>query len=385
MARPVSSAAPRAVNTTGITDAGPHLSLRGMRFCGLLAALLLAASLLPGPAVAAVRELTHISFHSASGMYDRFNELFAEHYRSLTGDEVRITMMQDTDDRIVAAVNDGSIEADLVTLSSSVEVDEIVDGSGRVAGNWRILQPNNSSPFSSALVLMVRAGNPLGIRDWDDIITSRARMVTASPRMSGFGRYGYYNVFVHAYLKFQGDQKQIMDYIRSLNRQIAYMTPSTKVSRELFWAGRGDVLPIWESEALRHERESGGQAGTFELIYPTVNVLCRPRIVVVTGNSDSHGVTDVAGEYVRFLYSDQGQELLADYGLRPVQPAASRRHRRDFASIRHIDMSQFGDLKAFKRDHFRSGGLYDRHVRFPDAQSASVSGGGEEAEPAGSE
>lgn len=373
------------MNTTVITDAAP---ITGRRRAGpgvLLAALLLAAALLPAAAQAAVRELTHISFHSASGMYERFNELFAEHYRSLTGDEVRITMLQDTDDRIVAAVNDGSIAADLVTVSSSVEVDEIAAGSGRIAENWRILQPNNSSPFSSALVLMVRAGNPLGIRDWDDIITSGARMVTASPRMSGFGRYGYYNVYVHAYLKFQGDQKQIMGYIRSLNRQIAYMTPSSKVSRELFWAGRGDVLPIWESEALRHERESGGQEGAFELIYPTVNVLCRPRIVVVTGNSDAHGVTDVAGEYVKFIYSDQGQELLADFGLRPVQPAASRRHRQDFAGIRHIDMSQFGDLKAFKNDHFRSGGLYDRHVRFPDSQSASAAAGGSGADADGTD
>ena len=305
--------------------------------------------------------LLHASYLSTREVFDELNQAFVSHYAASTGQAVRVEMSHAPSDHQVQYISEGSLEADVVSLPNSADIDEIVGRSGKIARDWRLQHPNQGSPFATAIALLVRAGNPLGIRDWDDIITHSAQMIASDPQTSSFARYRYFVAYVHAFLQCHAEQQCIIDYLSDLDRRITVMAPTVAESKNTFYMGMGDVLPVWESEAMVF-LDAGGSSD-YELVYPDVNVLCQPRIAAVSGNAARHGTVAAVQAYINFVYSEAGQEIIARHGLRPYRPSVWKRHRARFRSLNLTDMSQHGNIAEFRRNHFEPGGLYHEQVR----------------------
>ena len=314
-----------------------------------------------GGAWAAELKLLHASYLSTRGLYEELNRAFAADHFARTGQAVQVEMSHAASDHQVAYISDGSLEADVVSLPNSADIDEIVGRSGKIVREWRMQHANQSSPFATAIALLVRAGNPLGISDWDDIIAHSAQMIASDPQTSSFARYRYFVTYVHAFMQCQAEQQCIMAYLADLDRRITVMAPTVAESKATFYTGLGDVLPVWESEAMTF-LDAGGSSD-YELVYPDVNVLCQPRIAAVSGNTVRHGTEAAVKAYINFVYSEAGQEIIARHGLRPYRPSVWKRHRERFRRLNLTDMSQHGNIAEFRRSHFEPGGLYHEHVR----------------------
>ena len=324
------------------------------------AVLVLAAVLVPwaGAGAETVR-LLHANYSPTDLFFYDFNRAFAEYYLGRTGMSVEVQQRPDTTARHLSAILGGELEADVVTFNSSVDVDHIVESSRLIDYRWESAFPNNSSPFTTNVVFLVRGGNPKGIRDWNDLIEKDVRYVTTSPRTSGFGRYAYYSMYIYAYRRFGGDERQIRDYLRQyIGRSQGLLESYYHQVDTFIRRGEGDVLLVWEHAALMAMEHHGRD--NFELVVPSVSLVGRPRVAVISANAALHGTTEVAREYVSYLYSDEGQELAAKYFLRPENMAIARKYRDRYPHISNPDISRYGSMGDFYRLHFGKGGWFDQ-------------------------
>lgn len=340
------------------------------------AVLVLAAALVPWTGAGAeTLRLLHANYSPTDLFFYDFNRAFAEYYRGRTGVSVEIQQRPDTTARHLSAILGGELEADVVTFNSSVDVDYIVEHSKLIEYRWKSAFPNNSSPFTTNVVFLVRSGNPKGIRDWNDLIEKDVRYVTTSPRTSGFGRYAYYSMYIYAHSRFGGDEQRIRDYLRQyIGRSQGLLESYYHQVDTFIRRGEGDVLLVWEHAALMAMEHHGRD--NFELVVPSVSLVGRPRIAVISANAARHGTTDAAREYVRYLYSDVGQELAVKYFLRPENMTIARKYRDRYPRISHPDISRFGSMGDFYRRHFSEGGWFDQLEA--EAATGSMDSGGRE-------
>jgi sulfate transport system substrate-binding protein len=327
-------------------------------FIVLAAALALGAC---GGAASNEVTLLNVSYDPTRELYEEFNAAFTASYKTPDGKTVKISMSHGGSGKQARTVIDG-IDAQVVTLALQNDIDVIAKESGKIPADWRTKLPDNSSPYSSTIVFMVRKGNPKAILDWSDLARPGVSVVTPNPKTSGGARWNYLAAWVYAARQFGGDEAKIREFVASIYRNVAKLDSGARGATTTFTnQGTGDVLITWENEAYYTLTEL--EQGAFELIYPSLSIKAEPPVAVVPGNARKDGQLQAAEDYLRYLYAPEGQRIVAKHFYRPIDPSAA--DPADIARFREIEMLSiddpvFGGWDQAQPKHFDAGGLFDQ-------------------------
>jgi sulfate/thiosulfate-binding protein len=307
-------------------------------------------------------ELLNVSYDPTRELYEQFNPLFAAEWaRTHNNQQVTIQQSHGGSGRQARSVIDG-IRADVVTLALSYDVDQIAQR-GLIAENWQSRLPNNSAPYTSTMIFLVRRGNPWRINDWDDLVRQGIGVVTPNPKTSGGARWNYLAAWHYAASLPGGNATTAQAFVRRLFQNVSVLDTGARGSTTTFAQRRiGDVLITWENEAHLALAEFG--ADNFQIVYPTSSVLAEPSVTVVDRVVDRKGTRAVADAYLRYLYSDAGQDLAARNHYRPRNAAVLARYRSSFPDINLFTVDEaFGSWAQAHRTHFADGAIFDQISR----------------------
>jgi sulfate transport system substrate-binding protein len=312
-----------------------------------------AAALVPSTAPAAPATLLNVSYDPTRELYQDINSAFAKTWK----DEVNIKQSHGGSGKQARAVIDG-LPADVVTLALAYDVDEVAQR-GLIAKNWQTRLPFNSTPYYSTIVLLVRAGNPKHIKDWDDLIRPDVKVITPNPKTSGGARWNYLAAYGYALRKY-GTPAKANGFLAKLFRNVPVLDSGARGSTTTFVErGQGDVLIAWENEAILSVRDLG--KGKFQIVYPSVSILAEPPVAVVDKNVDKHGTRAVAEAYLKFLYSPTGQFIIANNYFRPRNKAVAARYKGQFPNLPLFTVNKnFGGWARAQHTHFDDGGTFDQ-------------------------
>ncbi len=326
----------------------------------LTGALLLAAAHLTHPGDAwADTTLLNVSYDPTREFYRDFNTAFADHWKAETGETVTIRQSHGGSGKQARSVIDG-LEADVVTLAISVDINKIAEATGKIPADWQSRLPDASSPYTSTIVFLVREGNPKGVRDWDDLTGDGVEVITPNPKTSGGARWNYLGAWIYALDKFGGDEARVRDFVAAIYRNVPVLDTGARGSTTTFaQRGIGDVLLAWENEAYLSLQELGDDK--FDIVVPSVSVLAEPPVTLVDGNVDAKGTRKEAQAYLDFLYSETGQTLAAKHFYRPAKPElADPADIERFPEVRRVRVEDvFGSWATAQQIHFADGGVFD--------------------------
>jgi sulfate transport system substrate-binding protein len=349
MARRLSAFDPNMTMTNSIASFAKHLRV------GLLAAVAVA---LPG-ALLASTTLLNVSYDPTRELYQDVNAAFAAQWTAKTGEDLRVQTSHGGSGKQARSVIDG-LRADVVTLGLSGDIDSIATHARALPANWQSRLPNNSSPYTSTIVFLVRKGNPKGIRDWGDLAKPGVAVVTPNPKTSGGARWNYLAAWAWGQRAFANDEAKVRAFVGSVYRNAPLLDTGARGSTTTFVQRRiGDVLVAWENEALLVLAQPGGDQ--YELVVPSLSIHAEPPVALVDRNVDARGARAVAQAYLEFLYTPAGQALAAKHHFRP-----SRREGLDaallapFKPIELVDIAHFGGWAQAQRTHFAEGGVFDQ-------------------------
>lgn len=309
---------------------------------------------------ARVRQLLNVSYDPTRELYQDFNAVFAKHWKEQTGETVEITQSHAGSGSQARAVIDG-LGADVVTLALAYDIDAIAERTGKVAKDWETKLPDNSSPYTSTIVFLVRKGNPKNIQDWDDLIQPDIGVITPNPKSSGGARWNYLAAWGYAQKLPGGTEASAQQFVEALFRNVKVLDTGARASTTTFvQRGIGDVLISWENEAYLAVNELGPDK--LEIVVPSVSILAEPPVAVVNGNTDSKGTTDVAQAYLEYLYSAEGQRVVAKHYYRPRHPELA--DPADVARLQDLETftirDLFGNWAEAQAKHFSDGGVFDQ-------------------------
>jgi sulfate/thiosulfate-binding protein len=332
------------------------MSLRTQILGGLAAALVLASSMAPA---AAQSRILNVSYDPTRELYRAFDVAFVKHWKDKTGKTIAIQQSHGGSGAQARAVIDG-LEADVVTLALEADIDAIADKTGKIPANWRARLPNNSAPYTSTIVFLVRKGNPKGVKDWDDLVRKDVSVITPNPKTSGGARWNLLAAWAFAKEKFGGDEAKTQDFVRQLYQNVPVLDTGARGSTTTFvQRGIGDVLLAWENEAFLALDELG--PGKFEIVTPSISVKAEPPVALVDKNAEKHGTTDVATAYLEYLYSDVGQRIAAKHYYRPFKPElADAEDVRRFGNLKLATIDAFGGWKNAQPHFFGDNGVFDQ-------------------------
>lgn len=301
--------------------------------------------------------LLNVSYDPTREFYAEFNAAFARHWKTRTGQEVAIRQSHGGSGRQARSIIDG-LEADVATLALAGDTDALHQNGGWVPANWQKRLPSNSSPYTSTIILVVRQGNPKGIKDWDDLVRADIKVITPNPKTSGGARWNYLAAWEYARRKL-GSDSQALDFVRRLYANVPVLDTGARGSSVTFAQRNiGDVFISWENEAWLLEKEFGSKV---DIVYPSLSILAEPAVTVVDRNVDRRGTRAVATAYLEYLYSDEGQDLAGKHFYRPISEAARRRYSQRFPDIRTFRIEEaFGSWAEATRIHFADGANFDR-------------------------
>lgn len=332
------------------------------RFSLTLAALVAAASL-TGTVQASFADQTllNVSYDPTRELYKDYNAAFAAHWKAETGETVTIRASHGGSGKQARSVIDG-IKADVVTLALESDIDAIAALSGKIDKDWRKRLPNNSAPYTSTIVFLVRKGNPKGIKDWGDLVKDGVDVITPNPKTSGGARWNYLAAWAWGYKQYGGDEQKIKDYIGELFRHVPVLDTGARGSTTTFVQRQlGDVLLAWENEAYLSVAEFGEDA--FDIVVPPQSILAEPPVAVVDKNAEENGTTKLAQAYLEYLYSPEGQALAAKHFYRPSKPdiiPADKQRKFPDLTLVTIDDPIFGGWAKAQPYHFGDGGTFDQ-------------------------
>ena len=303
---------------------------------------------------AAPVELLNVSYDPTRELYQDINSVFAKSWKK---DQVTIKQSHGGSGKQARAVIDG-LPADVVTLALGYDVDEI-SRRGLIRPDWQRRLPFNSTPYYSTIVLLVRAGNPKHIKDWDDLIRPDVKVITPNPKTSGGARWNYLAAYGYALRKYKTPAKA-NGFMAKLFRNVPVLDSGARGSTTTFVErGQGDVLIAWENEALLSVRDLG--KGKFQIVYPSVSILAEPPVAVVDKNVDKHGTREVAEAYLKFLYTPAAQSIIGRNYFRPRNAAMASRYKAQFPNMKLFTVSKnFGGWARAQRAHFEDGGSFDQ-------------------------
>ena len=303
--------------------------------------------------------LLNVSYDPTREFYDEYNQAFAAYWQSKTGERVSINQSHGGSGKQARAVIDG-LDADVVTLALAYDVDALYTHGGLIPANWQARLPNNSAPYTSTIVFMVRKGNPKNIHDWQDLVRPGVAVITASPKTSGGARWNYLAAWAWALKQPGGSEAIARDFVKKLYQNVPVLDAGSRGATVTFVErGIGDVLLTWENEAYLAIKELGPEK--FDVIAPSLSILAEPPVSVVDRVVDRHGTRKVAEEYLRYLYSSVGQEIAAKHFYRPRDAAVAAKYARQFPNIPMVTIDAiFGGWNRAQAAHFADHGSFDQ-------------------------
>jgi len=309
--------------------------------------------------VHAQTHLLNVSYDPTREFYEEYNRLFAQHWKATTGQDVVINQSHGGSGKQARAVIDG-LEADVVTLALAYDIDAIAQNGGLLDKDWQSKLPNNSTPYTSTIVLLVRKGNPQHIHDWDDLIRPGIKVITPNPKTSGGARWNYLAAWGYALHKSNNNEQGARDYMKKLFANVPVLDSGARGSTTTFvQRGVGDVLIAWENEALLALKEFGSDK--FEIVVPSETILAEPPVAVVDSVARKHGTEKVARAYLEYLYSPEAQELAARYFYRPRLKSVADRYAGVFPKVNTFTVLEgCGGWQNAQAKHFSDGGTFDQ-------------------------
>jgi sulfate/thiosulfate-binding protein len=322
---------------------------------------ILAGGLMAVPAMAQTeKSLLNVSYDPTREFYVEFNDAFAKEWKAKTGETVTIKQSHGGSGKQARAVIDG-LEADIVTLALAYDIDEIAERAGKFPKDWQARLPNNSSPYTSTIVFLVRKGNPKGIKDWSDLAKPGIGVITPNPKTSGGARWNYLAAWGYALKNNGGDEAKAKEFVAAIFKNVPVLDTGARGSTNTFvQRGLGDVLLAWENEALLAINELGPDK--FEIIIPSLSILAEPPVTVVDANAKKHGTLEAAKAYLEYLYSPIGQKLAAKHYYRPAKPEVTdAKDLERFPNVVTFNINDvFGGWTKAQTTHFADGGSFDQ-------------------------
>ncbi|MCI7499966.1 MAG: sulfate ABC transporter substrate-binding protein [Oscillospiraceae bacterium] len=300
--------------------------------------------------------LTNVSYDPTRELYEAYNEIFAQHWNELTGQDVEITQSHGGSGKQALEVANG-LEADVVTLALEYDVNAVRDA-GLIEDGWVSEFPNDSSPYTSTIVFLVRKGNPKDIHDWDDLIKEDVGIITPNPKTSGGARWNYLAAWGYADRAYGGDEAKTKEFIKKLYENVLVLDSGARGATTTFVEnGQGDVLLAWENEAYLSVKD---YPDDYEIITPSVSILAQPSVAVVDKVVDKRGTRDAAEEYLNFLYSDEAQRIAGDNYYRPYNKTILNEYADVFdLNVDLVTIADFGGWDEAQSKHFADGGVFD--------------------------
>jgi sulfate/thiosulfate-binding protein len=323
-------------------------------------ALALIVILMGSAAHAATSTLLNVSYDPTRELYEDYNKAFAAYWKGKTGDTVRVNQSHGGSGKQARSVIDG-LEADVVTLALAYDIDALAIPGGLIPANWQTRLPDNSTPYTSTIVFLVRKGNPKNIHDWSDLVRPGVSVITPSPKTSGGARWNYLAAWAWALKQPGGNDVTAEAFVKKLYHNVPVLDSGARGATVTFVErGIGDALLAWENEAYLAVKELG--PAKFDIVAPSLSIVAEPPVSIVDQNVDQHGTRKVAEEYLKYLYSKQGQEIAAKHFYRPRDPAVAAQYATQFANIPQLVTidAVFGGWTRAQATHFADHGTFDR-------------------------
>jgi sulfate/thiosulfate-binding protein len=316
------------------------------------------AALVAGQAVAADVTLLNVSYDPTRELYQDFNAAFAKYWKAKSGDNVTIKQSHGGSSKQARSVIDG-LEADVVTLALAYDIDALAE-KGLIQPGWQKELGNNSSPYTSTIVFLVRKGNPKGVKDWNDLTKPGVGVITPNPKTSGGARWNYLAAWAYALKQPGGNEAKAKELVSAIYKNVLVLDSGARGSTTTFVErGIGDVLIAWENEAYLALRELGPDK--FEIVTPSLSILAEPPVTVVDKVADKRGTRKVAQAYLDYLYSPEGQEIAAKHYYRPRDAKVAAKHAKQFAPVKLVTIDDvFGGWQKTQKTHFADNGVFDQ-------------------------
>jgi sulfate transport system substrate-binding protein len=310
------------------------------------------------PASGARVTLLNVSYDPTRELYVEFNAAFARYWKAKTGQDLRVDQSHGGSGKQARSVIEG-LAADVVTLALAADIDAIATQGQLLPINWQSRLPDNSSPYTSTVVFVVRVGNPKGIHDWGDLVRPGIAVITPNPKTSGGARWNYLAAWSWARAQPQGSEASAREFVRRLYHNVPVLDTGARGSTTTFaQRGLGDVLITWENEALLAVRELG--ADKLQIVVPSLSILAEPPVAVVDKVALRHGTREVAMAYLQYLYSKEGQDIVARHDYRPRDPEVAARYAARFPALKLTTIADFGGWANAQRVHFADGAVFDQ-------------------------
>ena len=322
------------------------------------ATLASAFALSAAPSFAQTVNLLNVSYDPTRELYVDYNAAFAKHWKAKTGQDVSIKQSHGGSGKQARSIIDG-IDADVATLALAGDVDALVKNGGLLKADWQTRLPHNSAPYTSTIVFLVKKGNPKGLKDWDDLAKPGVQVITPNPKTSGGARWNYLAAWEFAKRKYGSDDKA-KEFVGRLYKNVPVLDTGARGSTITFvQRGVGDVLLAWENEAYLALKEFG--ADKFDIVAPSISILAEPTVAVVDKVVDKKGTRAVAEEYLKYLYSDEGQDIAGRNYYRPTSDKAKAKYDKQFPKLTLFTIDQaFGGWAKADKAHFADGGSFDQ-------------------------
>ncbi len=304
------------------------------------------------------QELLNVSYDPTRELYEDYNKLFIADWKAKTGHVLSVNQSHGGSGKQARSVIDG-LKADVVTLALAADIDAISEKSNLIPADWQSKLPDNSAPYTSTIVFLVRKGNPKGIKDWDDLVKDGVQIITPNPKTSGGARWNYLAAYGYALKKFNNDEAQAKDFLKKLFKNVPLLDTGARGSTTTFiQRGLGDVLLAWENEAFLALDESGKDK--FEIVAPSISILAEPPVAVVEKNTEKKGTQALAKAYLEFLYTKDAQELIAKHHYRPRDKDVAAKYAAQFPKINMMTIEDFGGWKKAQTEHFDDNAVFDQ-------------------------
>ena len=301
--------------------------------------------------------IVNVSYDPTREMYEEYNQLFAKHWEDQTGQSVQVVQSHGGSGKQALEVANG-LDADVVTLALEYDIDSLQDA-GLINEGWVSEFPDESAPYTSTIVFLVRKGNPKNIHDWNDLVRDDVGIITPNPKTSGGARWNYMAAWAYAEQAYNGDEAQMTAFIKKLYNNVQVLDSGARGATTSFVEnGQGDVLIAWENEAYLSMRDYPDE---YEIVTPSISILAQPSVAVVDHVVDKRGTRDVAEEYLNYLYSDDAQRIAAKIYFRPVNPEILQEYADVFdLNVKLVSIEDFGGWDAVQAKHFADGGIFDQ-------------------------
>lgn len=302
-------------------------------------------------------ELFNVSYDPTRELYKEFNGEFAKYWKDKTGQTVKVNQSHGGSGSQSRAVIDG-LEADVVTLALAADIDAISDQK-LLASDWQKRLDHNSTPYTSTIVFLVRKGNPKGIKDWNDLTKKGVSVITPNPKTSGGARWNYLAAWGYALKQNGNDEEKAKEFVKKIYQNVEVLDSGARGATNTFVEKEiGDVLITWENEALLSQKELGKDK--FEIVAPSISILAEPPVAVVDKVVDKKGTRKVAEAYLKYLYTEKGQEIAAKNYYRPRDQKVAEKYASQFPKIELFTVDEvFGGWKKAQETHFKDGGVFD--------------------------